>query len=231
MNDDVTQRPRPPEQPTPPAPADRAVRRGSRGAGDGAAVSRNGTAPGDTPGNPVEASEGPFADGMPREPRAAGFGSGITRLAIQRPLLMLMAITAVMILGLIGYRRMGVDLFPAVNFPVVLVSVPYPGAGPEVVETLVTKPVEDAVAGLADLDRITSFSSEGLSTVTVQFKDQADPQTVAIEVEKRVNAARATLPTDVLPPTILKFDFNQQPIMNLALSGERSSEQLFRIAD
>ncbi|MDQ3700646.1 MAG: efflux RND transporter permease subunit, partial [Chloroflexota bacterium] len=123
------------------------------------------------------------------------------------------------------------DLFPAVNFPVVLVSIPYPGAGPEVVETLVTKPVEDAVAGLANLDKITSFSSEGLSNVTIQFTDAADSQTAAIEVEKRVNAARATLPTDILPPTVLKFDFTQQPIMNLALSGERSPEQLYRLAD
>ena len=72
---------------------------------------------------------------------------------------------------------MGVDLFPAVNFPVVLVSIPYSGASPEVVESLVTKPVEDAVSGMADLDKVTSFSSEGLSTVTVQFKDRANADT------------------------------------------------------
>src|SRR5436190_890558 len=115
-------------------------------------------------------------------------GIALTRVAIQRPLLMLMAILAILVFGAIGYTRMGVDLFPSVNFPVVLVSVPYPGAGPDVVESLVTKPIEDAVAGLAYLDTVNSFSSEGMSTVTVQFKDGADPQTSAIEVEKRVNA-------------------------------------------
>ena len=126
-----------------------------------------GTGPPDSPSTPA-----PVPDGVPRQPRAAGFGSTITRLAIGRPLFMLMVIASVMIFGAIGYVRMGVDLFPAVNFPVVLVTVPYPGASPEVVESLVTKPVEDAVAGLADLDQISSFSSEGLSAVTVQFKDR-----------------------------------------------------------
>jgi hydrophobic/amphiphilic exporter-1 (mainly G- bacteria), HAE1 family len=181
------------------------------------------------------AVEGPIGEdggnGGGRRPRAEGSGMAITRIAIERPLFMLMAILAVLVFGVIGYGRMGVDLFPAVNFPVVLVSVPYPGASPEVVENLVTKQIEDAVGGLADLDTISSFSSEGLSVVTIQFKDKADAQASAIDVEKRVNAARANLPTDILPPTVLKFDFSAQPIITLALSGERSQEQLFRLAD
>jgi HAE1 family hydrophobic/amphiphilic exporter-1 len=155
----------------------------------------------------------------------------VTRIAIERPLLMLMAILSVLVFGAIGYMRMGVDLFPAVNFPVVLVTVAYPGASPQVVESLVTKPIEDAVAGLADLDTVSSFSSEGFSNVTIQFKDKADPQASAIDVEKRVNAARASLPTDILPPTVLKFDFGAQPIMTLALSGQRTPDQLFKLAD
>src|ERR1041385_8080162 len=82
-------------------------------------------------------------------PKKNGESTGIalTRIAIQRPLLMLMAISAILVFGVIGYTRMGVDLFPSVNFPVVLVSVAYPGAGPDVVESLVTKPIEDAVSG------------------------------------------------------------------------------------
>ena len=95
-----------------------------------------------------------------------------------------------------------------------------------------TKPVEDAVAGLADLDQISSFSSEGLSTVTVQFKDGANAG------HRRPSRWRSgsTPPgppcrDDVQAPTVLKFDFNQQPIMTLALSGERTPEQLYRLAD
>ncbi|NCA14705.1 MAG: efflux RND transporter permease subunit, partial [Proteobacteria bacterium] len=129
-------------------------------------------------------------------------------------------------------RRLGVDLFPSVEFPVVSVTVPYPGASPEVVESLVTRPVEDAVSGLADLDSVSSTSSEGVAVIIVTFKDKADPKTVAIDVEKRVNAIRGTLPNDILAPTILKFDFTAAPIMNIGLSGDNlSAAQAFRLAD
>lgn len=163
-------------------------------------------------------------------------GSGgtmwLTEISIRRPLLMLMAILSVMIFGLIAYSRLGVDLFPSVEFPTVSVSVPYPGAGPEVVESLVTRPIEDAVSGLADLDTISSTSSEGVAIIVISFKDKADPKTVAIDVEKRVNAIRGQLPNDILAPTILKFDFTAAPIMNIGLSGENlPASQAFRIAD
>lgn len=156
----------------------------------------------------------------------------LTELSVRRPLLMLMAILSVMIFGLIAYSRLGVDLFPSVEFPVVSVTVPYPGASPEVVESLVTRPVEDAVSGLADLDSISSTSSEGVAVIIVTFKDKADPKTVAIDVEKRVNAIRGTLPNDILAPTILKFDFTAAPIMNIGLFGDNlSAAQAFRLAD
>ena len=162
---------------------------------------------------------------------SGGIG-GITALSIRRPLLMLMVILSVMIFGLIAYGRLGVDLFPSVNFPVVSVSIPYPGASPEVVESLVTRPVEDAVSGLADLDTINSTSSEGVAVVIVTFKDKADPQTVAIEVEKRVNGIRGQLPNDIIAPTILKFDFTAAPIITLGLTGTNvTPAQAFRIAD
>ena len=149
-------------------------------------------------------------------PTPAGDTGGsmwVTELSIRRPLLMLMAILSVMIFGLIAYSRLGVDLFPSVEFPVVSVTVPYPGASPEVVESLVTRPVEDAVSGLADLDSVSSTSSEGVAVIIVTFKDKADPKTVAIDVEKRVNAIRGTLPNDILAPTILKFDFTAAPVI------------------
>ena len=159
-----------------------------------------------------------------------GSGMGLTRLAIQRPWTMITAFVALMIFGFIGYTRLGVELYPSVNFPVVLVTVAYPGASPEVVESLVSRPLEDAVAGLQDLDYVQSFSSEGFASMAVTFTDKADPKTVAIEVEKRVNAVRSTLPADVIAPSVQKFDFTALPIMNLGLSGDRSPEQLYDIA-
>ena len=90
----------------------------------------------------------------------------LTTLSIKRPLFVLMVIGAVVVMGLVGWSKLGVDLFPALDFPIVSVTTVYPGAGPEAIDTLVTRKVEDAVAGLNDIDYISSSSTEGVSTVT-----------------------------------------------------------------
>src|SRR5215210_1435591 len=136
---------------------------------------------------------------------------GLTNVAIRRPLLMLMAIGALLIVGLVSWTRLGVDLLPALDFPIVVVTTAYPGASPEAVDTLVTKPVEDAIASINDIDYIQSSSVEGLSSVIIFFKDRAARDS-SNEVERRVNAIRGTLPTDVSDPSVGKFDPNAQPI-------------------
>jgi hydrophobic/amphiphilic exporter-1 (mainly G- bacteria), HAE1 family len=156
---------------------------------------------------------------------------GLTRIAIYRPLFITMLMSAIVVIGLVSYTRLGVDLLPAINFPVVSVVTVYPGAGPESVETLVSKPIEDALAGLGNVDFMVSNSSEGTSVVTLIFTEQANVDAVAIDVERKVNAIRASLPSDILPPSIVRADINADPIMNLAVSGERSSDQIFRIVD
>jgi hydrophobic/amphiphilic exporter-1 (mainly G- bacteria), HAE1 family len=156
---------------------------------------------------------------------------GLTRIAIYRPLFITMLFSAIVVIGLVSYTRLGVDLLPAINFPVVSVVTGYPGAGPESVESLVTRPIEDALAGLGNVDFIVSSSSEGSSVVTLVFTEQANVDSVAIDVERKVNAIRASLPSDILPPSIVRADINADPIMNLAVSGERPSDQVFRIVD
>src|SRR5438046_7375773 len=78
----------------------------------------------------------------------------LTNIAIRRPLFMLMVIGALLVVGLVSWTKLGVDLLPALDFPIVVVSTPYPGASPEAVDTLVTQRVEDAVASINDLDYI-----------------------------------------------------------------------------
>src|SRR5919199_4003245 len=97
----------------------------------------------------------------------------LTGLAIKRPLMMLMAIGALLVVGLVSWTRLGVDLLPALDFPVVVVTTAYPGASPEAVDTLVTKRVEDAVASINDIDYIQSTSVEGSSSVVIFFTDKA----------------------------------------------------------
>ena len=142
----------------------------------------------------------------------------LTRFAIQRPVATLMAIGAVLVIGLVGWTKLGVELLPAVDMPVVVVTTVYPGAGPEAIDTLVTKPIEDAVASLNDIDYIQSNSVEGLSTVTIVFTERAGRES-AIDVERRISAIRDKLPSDIRDPNVAKFDPNAQPILQLTLRG------------
>lgn len=154
----------------------------------------------------------------------------LTHIAIRRPLLMLMAIAALLVVGAVAWTKLGVDLLPALDFPVVVVSTPYPGASPEAVDTLVTKRVEDAVASINDIDYIQSTSVEGVSSVVIVFTDRAARDS-SIDVERRVSAIRGQLPSDVKEPTIGKFDPNAQPILLLSMSGSRDLGALQRVAE
>ena len=89
----------------------------------------------------------------------------ISDISIKRPVLATMFILTFMVLGAVSMSRLGVDLFPNINFPFITVNVPYPGAAPEEVETLVTKPIEDAVAGINGVKRIESHSRESFASL------------------------------------------------------------------
>src|SRR5262245_35687849 len=156
---------------------------------------------------------------------------GLTRVSILRPLFITMVMLALVVVGLVSYLRLGVDLLPAINFPVVSVAVRYPGASPESVEQLIVKPIEDALAGEANLDYTVSSASEGIGTVTLVYKESANVDTAAISVERKVNSIRAALPSDIDQPSVSRADINAQPVMNLSVSGQRSPESLFKVAD
>ena len=97
---------------------------------------------------------------------------------------------AVLVLGLMGLRDLGTDLFPDVSFPVVSVNIVYPGAGPKEVENLVTRKVEDAIISINGLDRLKSFSREGVSTTVALFKLGVDLSDAATQVRERVSGRR-----------------------------------------
>src|SRR5438128_1718980 len=154
----------------------------------------------------------------------------LTNVAIRRPLFILMVIGALLVVGLVSWTKLGVDLLPALDFPIVVVTTPYPGASPEAVDTLVTKRVEDAVVSIKEIDYIHSSSVESVSTVIIFFTDKAAKDS-SIDVERRVAAIRGQLPTDVKDPTIGKFDPNAQPILLLTVSGNRDLGALERLGE
>ncbi len=143
---------------------------------------------------------------------------------------MLMVLSAMVVLGLVAFTRLNAELYPSINTPVVTVLTTYAGASPEDVERLITKPIEDAVAGIANIDNIQSFSSEGRSQVTITFTDAANVDFAATDVERRVSAIRSTLPPDADSPSVLKIDPSQLPVLYLAVTGNAPADQLFLLA-
>ena len=154
---------------------------------------------------------------------------GPTRLAVKRPLTMLMIILALIIMGIQGYNALKVDRFPEINIPYVAAIVIYPGASPTDIETEVVKPVEDAVAGVSGLDYMESTSQESVGMVLAVFKTSVDGDQAAIDVERALD--NVALPDDAESPAIWKADFNAFPIMNIAVSGPQSLEEKYKIAD
>jgi hydrophobic/amphiphilic exporter-1 (mainly G- bacteria), HAE1 family len=154
----------------------------------------------------------------------------LTSTAIKRPLFMLMVIGALLVVGLVSWTKLGVDLLPALDFPIVVVTTQFPGASPDAVDTLITKPVEDAVATINDIDYIQSTSVEGVSSVVIFFTDKAARDS-SIDVERRVSALRAALPNDAKDPTVGKYDPNAQPILLLTMSGNRDLGALQRLGE
>jgi HAE1 family hydrophobic/amphiphilic exporter-1 len=155
---------------------------------------------------------------------------GLTRLAIFRPLTMLMIILGLVVLGYRSLTELPVDRYPSVNFPYVSVVTVFPGAGPEDVEDLVVKPIEDAVTGIPGIDQLLSVSQEGVGIVVVAFEEGVDGNQAAIDVERQVATVRGELPTEAYDPSIIKADINAIPIMEIILSGPQGQDALFEVA-
>ena len=155
----------------------------------------------------------------------------ISDTSIKRPVFATMVIVSFMVLGAVSMTRLGIDLFPEVNFPFVNVSVVYPGAGPEEVETLVTRPIEDAVAGINGVKRVISTSTEGFSRVGIELRLEVDPQAAAAEVREKVAAIRERLPEQIKDPTIQRFDVAALPIAVYAVGSTLPSDVTRRMVE
>jgi HAE1 family hydrophobic/amphiphilic exporter-1 len=159
----------------------------------------------------------------------------ITELAVKRPTAIAVLFTILIGLGIMGFTKLGADLFPAADTPVVSVHSFYPGAGAAEIEKDLIKPIEDAVSGLSGVDKVRSVSGEGFGYVLLQFTMSTKPDTAVLDVQKAVDAIVDTLPADSTRPTVHKYDINAQPILVAALSndspGTGSYEELRARAD
>ena len=148
----------------------------------------------------------------------------ISDISIRRPVFATMAIMSFMVLGVVSMTRLGIDLFPEVNFPFVNIIVVYPGAAPEEVETLVTRPIEDAVAGINGVKRVMSSSTESRALIGLELRLEVDAQAAAAEVREKVAAIRSRLPEQIEDPTIVRFDVAALPIMTFAVGSSQPSD-------
>ncbi|HNZ04085.1 MAG TPA: efflux RND transporter permease subunit [Myxococcota bacterium] len=153
----------------------------------------------------------------------------ISDVAINRPVLTGMVALALLVLGGLAFFRLPLSLFPEVSFPIVAVVVPYPGASPEEVETQVTRPIEDILSGVNDVDNVRSFSRDSVSQVVVTFKMTASPQQASNDVRDRLAMIRGELPPDIMDPIISRFDPASSPILAYAVSGTGTSAETRRI--
>lgn len=151
--------------------------------------------------------------------------------AIQRPVFTTMLIAAFIIFGVVGYQRIGVDLYPEVEFPVVTITAILQGASPEVIETDVTDVIEEEISTIEGIDNIRSQSFEGVSQVIVTFVLEKDIDIAAQEVREKVAVAARTLPRDIEPPIVQKIDISANPIMWISVGGDRPYRELSYYAD
>ncbi|MGE0315476.1 MAG: efflux RND transporter permease subunit [Lautropia sp.] len=140
-----------------------------------------------------------------------------TRVSLKNPVFATMLMLALVVLGSFSYQRLRIDQFPNIDLPVVVVSVEYPGAAPEVVETEVTRRIEEGVNSVAGINALTSRSLDGRSLVIIEFNLDVDGRKAADDVRERVAALRASLRDEVKEPQVLRFDPASRPIWSLAV--------------
>ena len=155
----------------------------------------------------------------------------ISDLSINRPIMMTMFLLVTILFGIIAYFNLKLDLMPDVDIPYVTVQTVYPGAGPQEIETQVTKKIEDAVSSVSQIKSITSYSLEGASIVVIEFELNKNIDIANQEVKDNIDGILSNLPTDIKKPIIKKIDFGAQPVIDIVLSGNKSPIELYEIAE
>ncbi|WP_100404845.1 efflux RND transporter permease subunit [Bacillus solitudinis] len=146
----------------------------------------------------------------------------VPKFSVLRPVAMAMVIVFLLIIGTISLRNLPVDLFPELTFPVVAVTATYEGAGPEEIEQLVTRPIEEVMASLPNVQSVSSTSRTGGSLVLVSFNWGTDMDFATLNMRERIDQLRELMPTDVPTPQVLRFDPSLLPIIQLGVTQSDS---------
>ncbi|MGE0592412.1 MAG: efflux RND transporter permease subunit [Vicinamibacterales bacterium] len=155
----------------------------------------------------------------------------LAALCVRRPVFASVLILSLTVVGGFGFAQLGIDQFPNVDFPTILVTTRLPGAAPEQVESEVTDPIEEAVNTISGIDTLTSTSSEGVSQVVVSFTLEKNADVATQEVRDRVNRVLPLLPRTITQPTVEKRDPDAAPVLTVALTADRPVRDITEYAD
>ena len=151
-------------------------------------------------------------------------------LCVRRPVFATMFVGLLVVLGSFSYMRLGVDLFPRVDVPTVMVTTFLPGAAPEETEARVSKPIEEAVNTVSGIDEMRSTTLEGVSRVTIEFKLERDLDAAVQDVRDKISTVLDQLPDGTKPPMVQKFDLDAVPVVTITVTGYQSLKELTELA-
>jgi hydrophobe/amphiphile efflux-1 (HAE1) family protein len=155
----------------------------------------------------------------------------LANVSVRRPVFATVLVLVICVLGLAGYSQLGVDRFPKVDFPTVVVLTKLPGSAPEEMETEISDKIEEAVNTISGIDELRSTSSEGVSQVIVTFVLEKDIDTGAQEIQEKVNGILSELPPGTETPQVMKFDADATPVLYIAVNANAPIGQITEIAD
>ncbi len=144
----------------------------------------------------------------------------LPKFSVKKPLTVLVAVVLVIVLGVVSYTRMTPSLLPNMEFPYMIIVTTYPGASPEQVEETVTKPIEQAMAALDNVEEITSTSAENYSMVTIEFTDDADMDSVTVDINSSLTQLSGSWDSTVGTPYTMKISPDMIPVSMVAISME-----------
>ena len=144
----------------------------------------------------------------------------LAEICVRRPVFATVLSLVILVVGGVFYKQLGVDQFPKIDFPAVIVVTRLPGASPEDVETSITDKIEGAVNTISGIDELRSNSSEGVSQVAIQFVLEKPVSVAAQEVQEKVYGVLADLPRGIDPPAVVRFDPDAQPVLFIALNAK-----------
>lgn len=155
----------------------------------------------------------------------------ITEISIKRPTIVVVVFTILGLLGFLSYKSLSYELLPKFSTNNITISTVYPGAGPDEVQNTVTKKVEDAVASMENIKKLTSRSMEGVSIVTVELTTEADVDYSLQDAQRKINSIISDLPSDIKTPSLNKISLDDLPIITLAVTANMPATEFYDLID